>query len=46
MPLTGLRVVALESCMRLNVGSIASDFDPTLKRRLAMVSSNSRFQAE
>jgi len=37
---------ALGSCIRLSVGSMASDFAPTLKRRLAMVSSNSRFQAE
>jgi hypothetical protein len=32
--------------MRLSVASIASDFEPTLKRRLAMVSSNKRFHAE
>ena len=30
----------------MTAGSIGSDFAPTLKRRLAMVSSNSRFHAE
>jgi len=40
------RIAARGSCMRLSVGSIASDFGPTLKRRLAMVSSNKRFHAE
>jgi hypothetical protein len=29
----------------MRVGSIASDFPATLKRRLAMLSSNNRFQA-
>jgi hypothetical protein len=41
-----LRIAGLGSRMRLSVGSIASDFEPTLKRSLAMVSSNNRFHAE
>ena len=41
-----LRFASFESCIRLSVGSIASDLPATLKRSLAMVSSNSRFQAE
>ena len=32
--------------MKFSVGSMASDFPCTLKRKVAMVESNSRFQAE
>jgi len=38
------RTDSRESCIKLSTGSIASSSPPTLKRRLAMVSSNSRFQ--
>ena len=40
-----LRTFSLRSWSRLSVGSMASVLAPTLKRRLATVSSNSRFQA-